>query len=962
MHDALGTGYRNRAIDLLFCLLLAASIVLVPHVVGAQDIELTFEPTFRAEHAGISIYNGNPVNIYMPLETVTIRSSELSAANGFWTVEELQPLWSDVPIERGMYVLERINPETGDLEGGVAVQGQNYDVAHVSFSSSATTTHEISFSLLYLGSPGVPSGRYRLFAAEGPATKETYDPDTDTYTTSPFTDEDMGKIIAQDPSYVYVYAPVSYSESAEFDYVADGPPPCTEKCYSNVLFLPGIKASRLYKQRPPGCMTNCEDQLWEPNTNSDTEDLFMNSDGTSIRDDIYTRDILDSYVSTGNGDVYGAFAAFMNNEVKTEVINDWAAVPYDWRLDLEHAVENGTSLDGRISYIGMATSSYAMNQVFSLAPSSKSGKVTIVAHSNGGLFAKVLMNELKEMGKENLVDKIIFVGVPQTGTPKAIASLLHGYEEALGSGLITKASTARILADSAPGAYNLLPSERYFNDVVTPPILFPQETKTAQNFHAAYGDSIGTYQNLRKFLLGLDGRAKPSADETNLPAVLNYDLLTRAEALHAELDAWTPPDGVELYKVAGVGLNTPSGIKYVDECPLFCLTTSPYLNYEPEMVIEGDGTVVDASALAGTGTKYYFNVDRYNATNGSLPSVQHASLMGASDINTLIDRIVKEETAISLPSTITTTAPYFANAKHLIYRVHSPVSLDLYDSAGNHTGIATTTLSDGTVVSYAENNVPGTYYDQFGEVKYIFSDGSEQVNIVLGGQGWGVATFDIEERLGNTSVASTTFVNIPVEPRTIISMSMPAGGTISGASNLEVDEDGDGAVDSSYASSTGQIILPDVPAVESIPVDSAPAAPAPTGGGGGIPSLLPQGSLVAPALPDGMGRATSTDSINSPQVYPVASSSSATGAISTLAATGTTEAKRPSTQANASPHVSVQNKQFAQQKGTTSTNGARLVAGAAASLPTPTPSSTGERWWLSAYKIARDIIRFIIGL
>ncbi|MDO8561383.1 MAG: hypothetical protein Q7S05_00980 [bacterium] len=954
MRGSLADSEGSTRLFLFFLLFVASCAALMPRAARADDIDLiTYEPTFRAEHAGISIYNGNPEDIFVPPEIATIRSSALSAVNGSWIIEELQAWGHDVPSERGVYVIERINPATGNLEGGTAVRGQNYDVAHVAFSASATTTYAGPFSLPNLGADGTPSGRYKIFAVEYPETKSVYDPETDTNTITAYTDEDVGEFLARGPMNAGIYAPVSYSMSAaQFDYVADGSPPCTEKCYSNVLFLPGIKASRLYKQKPPGCMANCEDQLWEPNTDSDVEDLFLNSDGTSIRDDIYTRDILDTHLSTGNGDVYGTFATFMGNEVKTGVIKDWAAVPYDWRLDLEHVVENGTSLDGHISYIGMATSSYAMNQVFNLASSSKSGKVTIVAHSNGGLFTKILMSKLKETGKENLVDKIIFVGVPQTGTPKAIATLLHGYKEAILSGLITKTSTARILAGNTPEAYNLLPSQEYFHDVATPPILFPADTKTAQDFRAAYGGSTGSYQSFRKFLLGLEGRSKPSADETNLPDVLNYDLLTQAEALHTKLDAWTPPDGVEFYEVAGVGLETPSGIKYVDECPLFCLTKGPYLNYAPEMIIEGDGTVVGASALAGTGTKYYFNIADYNRTHAV---VNHASIMGASNVDTLIDKLIRGDTD-SLPSLITTTAPVFANAKHLIYRVHSPVSLDLYDSSGNHTGIATTTQSDGTIVSFIENNVAGTYYDEFGEVKYIFSDGSEQVNIVLNGLGSGVATFDIEERLGNTSVASTTFVNIPVEPQTIISMSMSAGGTISGASNLDVDENGDGTVDSSYASSTGKIIVPDVPVAESTPVESAPTMPAPTvGGGGGIPSLLPQGTP-----------ATTTSSISSEQasstIVATTTIANTIATTSTLVATDIPEIKRLSIQTISRPRAPVQNKQSTQQKGTTSTNSARLVAGAAASLPTPASSPTGERWWSGAYKVAKSIIRFIIGL
>ena len=245
-------------------------------------------------------------------------------------------------------------------------------------------------------------------------------------------------------------------------------------------------------------------------------------------------------------------------------------------------------------------------------------------------------------------------------------------------------------------------------------------------------------------------------------------------------------------------------------------------------LLEGDGTVIVASAHAGTGTKYYFNIADYNRTH---TQVNHASIMGAANIDSLIDKILRDDTSL-LPSTITTIAPFFANTKHLVYRVHSPVSLDLYDSSSNHTGIATTTLPDGTVVSFVENNIPGTYYDQFGEVQYVFSDGSTPVNIVLDGQESGFATFDIDEMTGNVTVASTTFVNIPVQPQTLISMSMSAGGSISGASDLSIDTDGDGVTDTILRPAAllcTKTLSPMRRRVSGTPVPQ----PQPGGGGGG---------------------------------------------------------------------------------------------------------------------------------
>jgi hypothetical protein len=66
-----------------------------------------------------------------------------------------------------------------------------------------------------------------------------------------------------------------------------------ETGYSNVVFLPGIKGSRLYLDEVGCTIGDCVDQLWLPNTDNDGEDLGMNTDGSSKNEFIYTKDVLD---------------------------------------------------------------------------------------------------------------------------------------------------------------------------------------------------------------------------------------------------------------------------------------------------------------------------------------------------------------------------------------------------------------------------------------------------------------------------------------------------------------------------------------------------------------------------------------------------------------------------------------------------------------------------------------------
>jgi hypothetical protein len=216
------------------------------------------------------------------------------------------------------------------------------------------------------------------------------------------------------------------------------PDPCvaTHTCVSNVLFLPGIEGSQLY--RPD--YNSGTDRLWEPNIDSDVQDLYMNPDGTSARSDIYTKElgVIDELPDGEN--IYKSFIAKMDGLKTAGTINDWEPIAYDWRLSLDDILNYGNDIGGRIYYSGdlRATSTpYVIQELRRLAATSKTGKVSIVAHSNGGLVAKRLAQLLGPEAAQ-LIDKLIFVAVPQAGTPMAIAADLHGYDQDHLAGLITE--------------------------------------------------------------------------------------------------------------------------------------------------------------------------------------------------------------------------------------------------------------------------------------------------------------------------------------------------------------------------------------------------------------------------------------------------------------------------------------------------------------------------------------------
>ncbi len=558
---------------------------------------------------------------------------------------------------------------------------------------------------------------------------------------------------------------------------------CTENCNSNVLFLPGLEASRLYRPDYNGGT----DQLWEPNANSDAKDLFLTDSGQSARNDIYTKDVIGE--AYGFLNIYKSFITDMDEMKSSSLINDWGAAPYDWRLSLDNILNYGNQLpDGRLYYSGdlAATSSpFVIQELKRLADTSKTGKVTIIAHSNGGLVAKALIQKLGDTEAANLIDKVIFVAVPQTGTPHAIGALLHGFKQGIPEfkPLMLKEETARALAEDMPSAYNLLPSEKYFSDTQTPVATFDNSQVLSDAF-TQYGSFLNTPAELNSFLLGEEGRAKSLQDDLNTPNVLNSNLLNASQVVRQSLDSWTPPAGIEVIQIAGWGIDTLASIEYYQKRD----SDNDYSwGYNPKLTEDGDGTVVVPSALAmSTSTpnvkRYWVDLKKYS--KGLTAGRNHRDILEVSNLRSFIQNIITQSSNV-LPEYILTESPPPSSEKKLRFFLHSPLTLNLYDDQGRHTGISSTGI--------IEQQIPGTDYREFGEVKYI-STAASTTRLEMNGLATGTFTLGIEEVSGGQVATSTTFMDVPVTASTTVTMEITFP-DISSISNLKVDSNGDGEAD-----------------------------------------------------------------------------------------------------------------------------------------------------------------------
>jgi parallel beta-helix repeat protein len=590
--------------------------------------------------------------------------------------------------------------------------------------------------------------------------------------------------------------------------------------YSNVAFLPGIMGSRLYRPNYSGGT----DQLWEPNIENDVTDLYLDEQGNSIREDIYTKDILNekNVLPLGQGNIYKSFQSDLKKWKETDhIIEDYSVIPYDWRLSLDEILNNGSEFsDGRIYYAGdlSATNTpYIIQEIRRLARTSDTGKVTIVAHSNGGLLAKALTEKLGAES-ETLLDQMIFVAVPQAGTPQAIGALLHGYDQGLPFDwlpVILTPETSRTFASTSPMTYNLLPSYSYFTQVDDAVITIATTSELLAPWVSKYGEKIHSTYALQKFIADTERTQMPVSDAIVQPIIGKNNLFTFATELHTILDNWTPPSGVALTEIAGWGEETLKTIEYYEGFKTKCTgdihtcRDAPALLYSPKTTIDGDGTVVVPSALwtpLSTGVKkYWVDLDDYNNTRPQSlfhPDRKHADIFEVPELRDFTKNLIVRNGLIPENYIKLTKPENTTKIPNLRFVLHSPLSIDLYDDLGNHTGYSTST-------GILEENIPESRYITFGEVKYISVPLSSNLHLAMNGYATGSFTLDIEEVQGETSIAKTTFAAVPSQVGTIATLDIPANGGIASSSPLSVDENGDGTIDITLTPKIGEVVLPD---------------------------------------------------------------------------------------------------------------------------------------------------------
>jgi pimeloyl-ACP methyl ester carboxylesterase len=214
-----------------------------------------------------------------------------------------------------------------------------------------------------------------------------------------------------------------------------------------VIFIPGITGSVLEDRDGV--------QLWPPQLGWNLETVSLPKLSLELypQAQITPKDVVRGYDILGKRtEVYSTLISMLTDpsrgglrEYQKSGSPTLFLYPYDWRKNTFEAAQGLKNLVGTIQQI---------------YPGSK---VTIIAHSMGGLVAR---RYIIDNPSTNNVEKVITIGSPWLGAPKAVRVLQTGQfmDESLFPGLddVVRASLKRLSIDFQ-GVHELLPSSAYFD-------------------------------------------------------------------------------------------------------------------------------------------------------------------------------------------------------------------------------------------------------------------------------------------------------------------------------------------------------------------------------------------------------------------------------------------------------------------------------------------------------------------
>ncbi len=441
------------------------------------------------------------------------------------------------------------------------------------------------------------------------------------------------------------------------------------------------------------------------------DSLSMQSNLSSLNSNIQIGDIISKEVlNVGLGKIVVFDYTF---GLKAELVDqgytenqDLFTFPYDWRFGVNES--NVNALKQKIQDIQSSTGS---------------SKVDVIAHSTGGLLVKKYVIENNNHG----IGKAVFVGVPNTGAPKAVKVLLQG--DSFGVLGLSDEEMKKI-SKNMPVVYDLSPSEKYYS--------------TKGSYYKIIKENLLNI-NTSERLLTFNEATSELVNEKGMNALA----LSNAHSLHTqEFDQFDlRTKGVDLYNIVGCKADSIGQVVEKRKKEFFGNET---IYYEKPETTLGDGTVPLESAThlpVDPGKKYYaLKSDHGKMLSQNGIRQQIVNLVSGSDLNVESNLVTQDISQCKL--------------KQKAVSIYSPVDPEVTDEEGNRLGFA----PDGSL----QNEIPNAGFYVFGERKYLFlpDEPGKSYTFKLKGIGEGEFTLKVQDlykdTLGTEDGNTVVFSNIPV--------------------------------------------------------------------------------------------------------------------------------------------------------------------------------------------------------
>lgn len=465
-----------------------------------------------------------------------------------------------------------------------------------------------------------------------------------------------------------------------------------------ILFIPGIKGSELWEG---------DNKRWFP---KNLDDLAANAINNELK----------AETPIGAVNAYGKkkiIYEYLLDKYPSDIFDYHS---YDWRKPIQSSV--GELVHTIVNY------------------TNNNEKLYLLAHSMGGMLAKLAILELEKLGLSNRVSRLITVGTPWRGSPDAYKVLSYGEPGIFPSlfqfaELFDDKKTCE-LARQFPSVYQLLPSEEYYSHGNSDEgkFIFPSD----DNGYPSYNDVLSKVRSLYDTASIKLGNKGEDIYDTYMKELQKAMLQPLPK--NVEHDCLIGCNYFTLYKLPAESLEKRSTFK--SEC-----------EFE-----DGDGVVPIYSAQPPHLAQNYYVAG------------QHAFLFQLNHVLEFIDWCVKDKVG-NRPDWIYDEPLGSIFTKSLEAKIMCPVNTTILDSEGNYVAGTFDPSVSGISDLAFDNDI---MYYSIGESKYVFFMDKLHQDIKLKINSYDTGVADVSIRIfKDTDVTELSFEPLPVNNNVAAELIIP---------------------------------------------------------------------------------------------------------------------------------------------------------------------------------------------